>query len=92
MQLFVTRQVLGKADARGVNLRKAFEQYDVDHNGYIDKSEFVGLLRDLGSKAIGWKLEDAFSSMDLDASGNITFDEFVKCVTKGSETTCFWLL
>jgi Ca2+-binding EF-hand superfamily protein len=80
--------VLGKDDASGVNLRKAFQQYDVDNSGFIDKSEFVGLLHDLGSKAIGWKLEDAFKAMDLDDSGNISFEEFVKCVTRCRRRNC----
>ena len=73
------KKILGDVDEDGVNLRAQFERYDVDRNGYIDRSEFAGLLKDLGSRSVGWKLEDAFAEMDLDASGKITFDEFARC-------------
>jgi hypothetical protein len=63
----------------GVNLRKAFERYDADHNGHIDKREFEGLLRDLGVSTEPWKVNDAFRAVDTDGSNKITFDEFARC-------------
>lgn len=60
-------------------MQALFRRYDTDNSGSIDKVEFVGLLRDLGSRAIGWKLEDAFEDMDADKSGGVQYDEFVKC-------------
>ena len=62
----------------GVNIRKAFRQYDVDGNGSIDRSEFEGLLRDLGSKPSPWKIDEAFATVDSDGSGKISYDEFAK--------------
>ncbi len=62
----------------GVNIRKAFHKYDLDGNGTIDRSEFEGLLRDLGSKPSAWKVDEVFSKVDTDKSGKISYDEFAR--------------
>lgn len=45
----------------GVVRRRAFEHYDINQNGSIDKEEFVGLMRDLGGPTTGWRLDEAFN-------------------------------
>ncbi len=63
----------------GVSLRRAFERYDKDRSGLIDRKEFEGLLFDLGSKPAAWKVDEAFATVDTDHSGTISYDEFARC-------------
>ena len=55
--------------------RQAFEKYDVDKSGNIDKDELKALMIDLGmNKGLN---EDQFESDFGAADGKLDYDEFV---------------
>ena len=51
-----------------------FNMIDVDHSGYISKSEFTKFCKQM-NKGKG-EIKETFSRMDVDNSGNIDKDEF----------------
>eukprot|EP00753_Platysulcus_tardus_P015827 PLAT5301.1.p1 GENE.PLAT5301.1~~PLAT5301.1.p1 ORF type:complete len:1695 (-),score=549.45 PLAT5301.1:82-5166(-) len=61
---------------RGVSIRKAFNKYDADRSGFIERRELEALLLDLGGCAKPWMIDDALNDMDTDDSGSISFEEF----------------
>jgi Ca2+-binding EF-hand superfamily protein len=59
-------------------LVKAFEHFDADDNGSIDREEFGDLMDSLGADASSAELDIGFSEIDTDSSGEIEQDEFVE--------------
>ncbi|GLT68620.1 hypothetical protein SLA2020_408310 [Shorea laevis] len=59
------------------NLRGAFEQYDEDSNGTIDKEELKKCLEKLQLNLKEEEVEDLFHSCDIDGSEGIQFNEFI---------------
>lgn len=59
-------------------VRKCFERFDLDGNGYIDKQELAGLSLQLGHKLDEQQLNDALKDLDLNHDGTVDFDEFCR--------------
>ena len=62
-------------DSQFSELKAAFEAHDADHNGTLDRAEFVSLLRGLGSKLTDEQVEVGFRLVDEDGSGKISLGE-----------------
>jgi len=60
--------------ASGAALRSAFDYFDADSSGYIDRSELSLMLRKLG---FGWQGGGVFAAADADHDGRVSFDEFI---------------
>jgi calmodulin len=58
-------------------LREAFNQFDRDGNGVIDRKEFAALLDALDSGMSNQDVEIGFSEVDRDGNGTIEFGEFL---------------
>lgn len=63
-------------DNCGTRLRAAFDAFDLDGSGGIDRGELSAMLRKLG---FAWQGAHVFDSADTDGDGKVDFDEFVAC-------------
>ena len=59
-------------------IRQAFDQADMDHNGGIDLQELGKLLIDLGHNLTSAEISKLMTDADTDKSGQIEFLEFVQ--------------
>lgn len=59
------------------DLRHAFNMFDSDGSGTIDKQELRSVLKAMGSRPGKEELDELMSQMDVDKSGTIDFEEFV---------------
>lgn len=57
-------------------IREAFNMFDEDHSGEIDKREFAKLITSLGLELNEKRINELMKEMDKDGSGTIDFDEF----------------
>ena len=69
-------------DDSGAALRKAFEMFDLDKSGYIDRSELSVMLRKLG---FGYQGCHVFESADSDGDGKVSYSEFLSLFGKAAE-------
>ena len=67
-------------DDSGAALRAAFDLFDADASGYIDRSELSVMLRKLGFE---WQGAHVFEAADADADGKVSFAEFLVLFGKG---------
>ena len=59
-------------------LKKAFNFFDTDGNGYLSRDEIANLLRSLGTEPTDQNVESIFVSMDENSSNGIDFNSFVR--------------
>lgn len=85
---FVCAFSILKGESTEDKLRLAFNAYDFDHNGFIDKNEMAQLVRISGSSK-GFKLSDQevinavekiFQTVDQNGDGNLSYTEFKEAV------------
>ena len=58
--------------------RDAFNLYDKDKNGFLDKNEVSVLLLDMNDKYDMRNVDKHFNAIDTSGDGSIDFDEFVR--------------
>ena len=58
-------------------LREAFEQFDRDKNGCIDRDEFKELVDSLDPGMTDEQIEIGFGTVDANGNGRIEFGEFL---------------
>jgi len=58
------------------NLKKAFDFFDADGNGKIDKGELEAVLKQANIAYTPAQLDTFMSRIDLDGNGAIDYDEF----------------
>ncbi|KAI8885678.1 EF-hand [Backusella circina FSU 941] len=63
-------------------LKKAFNIYDIDHNGYITIKHFTSILTSLNIESDPNKLDNIISAIDLNKDNMIDFNEFVHAMFK----------
>eukprot|EP00941_MAST-03F_sp_MAST-3F-sp1_P002157 g2157.t1 len=67
--------------ATEARIKALFYELDIDHSGYLDKSEVKLLAEKLGDKLAGFlshkKLDKAFAEMDPNGDGKVTLQEFI---------------
>jgi Ca2+/Na+ antiporter len=73
----------------GKSIKNVFEQYDADHNGFMDRKELAEALKGLGLAADRKEVAAIMEQMDVGGSsgegkgdGQVTFDEFEAFVSK----------
>ena len=59
-------------------IKKIFDQFDKDKDGYINKKELNSLAIALNNQLSPAELQDLFRDLDIDNSDKITWDEFIK--------------
>ena len=57
-------------------LKEAFDFFDKDASGYIDKSELKATIEHMGQKVSAEELEKMMKEADTDGDGQISFEEF----------------
>ena len=76
------RDVIHKALVKRSGIRKAFEKYDSDGNGYIALDEFRKVVEDkYGSKLTSKEIKKLMKEADTNSDGKIGYDEFLKAFT-----------
>ena len=68
------------------DVRPAFQKYDKDGNGTIDRDELAALSLDLGSPLTEEELDIAYHSLDINKDGVIDFDEFSRWYFSGMKS------
>jgi EF-hand domain pair len=68
-------------------IRRAFDQFDTDKSGFIDRAELAFLADYLGETWDSEELEAAMKAIDSSGDGQISFDEFVAFWTNEDRTT-----
>ncbi len=71
--LFAVAFVLGQGEI--VKIRDAFEEIDVDANGFLTYKEFHQVLKENGVEE--QKIKTLFSKLDHEKSGTIDYTEFI---------------
>eukprot|EP00475_Leptophrys_vorax_P011528 TRINITY_DN1808_c0_g1_i1.p1 TRINITY_DN1808_c0_g1~~TRINITY_DN1808_c0_g1_i1.p1 ORF type:complete len:530 (+),score=153.68 TRINITY_DN1808_c0_g1_i1:851-2440(+) len=73
----------------GKSIRNVFDQYDEDHNGYMDRKELAAALKGLGLAADRKEVGAIMAQMDVGGSSGegkgderVTFEEFESFVSK----------
>jgi len=85
-QKSVILQVASQVKAADVpGIASLFRKYDADNSGYLEMSEMVSVLCELGiSRSIA---EEAADAIDLDKDGRIAFTEFLAaCMSNDTES------
>ncbi|KAK7895601.1 hypothetical protein WMY93_020926 [Mugilogobius chulae] len=59
-------------------VRVAFQNVDVDGNGYVTASEIGHLFQELGKPMPGYKIRELLESLDRDKDSRISLDEFTE--------------
>ncbi len=59
-------------------LKIAFNKFDKDGSGSIDKQELADLSKELGSELTEEQLQNALKDLDLNGDGVIDIDEFAR--------------
>jgi calmodulin len=57
---------------------EAFQTFDKDGNGYLDKNEFFAIMSSFGGKMSKKEMEDIFKASDLNGDGKVDYREFVE--------------
>ncbi|MBM5811990.1 MAG: EF-hand domain-containing protein [Gammaproteobacteria bacterium] len=63
---------------RTAELREAFAQFDLDHDGLMEFDEFVRLLDGLDAGMSAGECRIGFHEIDTDRDGVIEFEEFLE--------------
>jgi len=71
--------------AQEEELRQAFELFDKDGSGYIDKDELAGLMAALGVELGESELANMYTEMDPSGDGQIDFKEFSTAMARDPE-------
>ena len=73
------KDIIRKTLIQRNGIRKAFEKYDKDGNGFITRNEFRRIVEDKYQSTLMPSQVDALMEQaDLNKSGKIEFDEFIK--------------
>jgi hypothetical protein len=64
-------------------VKPAFEMFDQDNSGNIDKKELQKLSSDLGNEIAEEKLDEALKDLDMNGDGVIDYSEFKRWYFSG---------
>ncbi len=73
------RDIICKALIQRAGIRKAFEKYDKDGNGYITQDEFRRIVEDKYQTSLNaCQVDSMMRQADADKSGKLDYEEFLK--------------
>ncbi|CAH0521594.1 unnamed protein product [Peronospora belbahrii] len=62
-------------------IRKAFQLFDTDHTGLINRKELIDVIQSLGYEDTHENMKECGDSENMESSGFITLDEFLDLMT-----------
>lgn len=62
--------------------REAFNIFDRDGDGHIDKKELATVLRSLGQNPSSYEIDQIMNEVDTSGNGTIEFEEFLDIIDK----------
>eukprot|EP01066_Platyproteum_vivax_P008937 Platyproteum_vivax@DN387_c0_g1_i1.p1 len=65
-----------------VEIKEAFDLFDTDGSGSIDKEEILTAFKALGFEVDPNEIKKMIKEVDLDGGGDVGFDEFVKMMSQ----------
>jgi centrin-1 len=71
----------GLTEDEVLEIKEAFDLFDGDKSGHIDKEELRQALKNLGIDTKNQTLQNMMADLDQDGSGKIDFDEFISMMT-----------
>ena len=71
----------GLSEDEVMEIKEAFDLFDSDKSGSIDKTELKNALQNLGIDNKNHTLTTMMKDLDTDNSGTVTFDEFIEMMT-----------
>jgi len=71
----------GLSEDEVMEIKDAFDLFDSDKSGQIDKSELKNALQNLGIDNKNQTLHNMMQDLDKDESGTISFEEFIEMMT-----------
>lgn len=72
-------------------MRKAFQAFDKDGSGFIDKAELKLVSKECGRELDPAEVEECLRDLDINKDGKITFDEFTKWWLSGRQSRSPWM-
>lgn len=69
--MMVKRQKCPRCDD---DLQRAFDVFDMDHNGYISREELRCVMESLGEKLSDIELDEMLKEADKDGDGQVNFE------------------
>ena len=73
------REAVYKALVERSDVRKAFEKYDTDGNGYITRDEFIMVVKDrYQARLTDTQISQMMKNVDTDKNGKIEKEEFCR--------------
>eukprot|EP00964_Phaeocystis_antarctica_P117950 scaffold81784_cov63-Phaeocystis_antarctica.AAC.3 len=67
--------------------RLAFDHFDEDESGELDKKEFQKAMIDSGMMPLGFEVNEMFHEADTDGGGTVSFDEYCRFVQVRTPST-----
>eukprot|EP00057_Strongylocentrotus_purpuratus_P032849 XP_789104.4 PREDICTED: calmodulin-A [Strongylocentrotus purpuratus] len=74
-------------DQEQEELRKAFQLFDKDGNGYISAAELKLAMTTLGEPLTDDEVAEMIANADIDQDGKINYEEFVEMIVQSSENS-----
>ena len=72
---------MSQSDA-DAELRRAFDMFDLDKNGFISKDELTIVMKKIGEKLTSDEIDMMMDDADADNDGQVSWEEFKVMVTK----------
>uniref|UniRef100_A0A7S2N4B6 EF-hand domain-containing protein n=1 Tax=Haptolina brevifila TaxID=156173 RepID=A0A7S2N4B6_9EUKA len=73
-------------DYKAEDLKKIFDELDVDKSGFLSKDELLQAIRQAEPTATEKQVDDMMKYADVNGDGEISFEEFEKALTTKPET------
>ena len=78
----LTLKYQGPGKLKEDELRAVFSTVDLDHNGFISKSELKNMMVTLGESIKDQEVNDMIEKADSNGDGQINIEEFIKLMTE----------
>ena len=62
--------------ANHVELKEAFDLFDINGNGYISKDELIQAMKKMGENLTDEEIDKMIKSADINKDGQVSFEEF----------------
>ena len=72
---------MSQSDA-DAELRRAFDMFDLDKNGFISKNELTIVMEKIGEELTSVEIDAMMDDADADNDGQVSWEEFKVMVTK----------